>query len=224
MMFLSIAIKLAVGMIGVIIVTRLLGKKEMAQVTPLDFVYALILGGIIEEGIYSSSTNVGHILTALAIWTILIYIIETTTQKFDNWRHLIKGSPTLIIENGKINMKAMKKHKLETEQVRELLRMQGIFSIGQVNYAILENSGQLTVLERAGEEPVSRQEFKEEFPENSLTYLLVEEGDINNPALKQAGKDRNWLLNELKKRNYPLSDIQFAEWNPNQGFYVQLQS
>jgi len=221
--YLYIVVKLIAGMIGLVVVTRFLGKKEMSQVTPLDFVYALVLGGIVEEGLYDAATGLDEIFTALAVWMILIYIFEKIMQKFDKLRHVVKGSPALIIEDGKLNVKEMKKHKLETEQVRELLRLHGVFSIAQVSYAVLENSGQLSVLENAREEPLSRKEYKDNFPENKLTYLLVEDGKIDNRALKLAEKDEAWLKRQLKEHNYSLETLQFAEWNPINGFHVQLK-
>src|SRR5699024_624091 len=113
--YLYIVVKLVTGMLGLIAVTRLLGKKEMSQVTPLDFVYALVLGGIIEESMYDQATGLGEIFTALLVWGTLIFTVEKVTQKSDRLRHTLKGTPSLIIENGQVNIKTLKKNKLEIE-------------------------------------------------------------------------------------------------------------
>jgi uncharacterized membrane protein YcaP (DUF421 family) len=221
--YLYIAVKLITGMLGLIAITRLLGKKEMSQVTPLDFVYALVLGGIVEESIYDDATGLSDMFLALAVWGILIFAVEKITQKYDRLRHIVKGKPSLIIEDGKVNMEALKKNKLEIEELRELLRLNGVFSIREVNSAILENSGQLSVLRKAGEEPISRKEVKEHFPENKLSYLLVDEGVIDSGGLHQANKSEDWVKKQLQKLHYSVEDIEFAEWDPDSGFHVQVK-
>lgn len=221
--YLYIVVKLVTGMLGLIAVTRLLGKKEMSQVTPLDFVYALVLGGIIEESMYDQATGLGEIFTALLVWGTLIFTVEKVTQKSDRLRHTLKGTPSLIIENGQVNIKTLKKNKLEIEELRELLRLNGIFSIREVSYAILENNGELSVSKKAEEEPVTRKEIQNHFPENKPSYLLIEEGVIDSKALKQANQSEEWVKRQLQKLNYPLEDIQFAEWDQSSGFYVQTK-
>ncbi|SDI79478.1 DUF421 domain-containing protein [Alteribacillus bidgolensis] len=151
----------------------------------------------------------------------MIWIVETITQKFDNLRTLMKGSSSILIEDGKVNTKALKKAKLEMEQLRTLLRMQGIFSLRQVEHAVLETSGMVSVMEKAREEPVSKGDVLEDYEKNVPTYLVVEEKDINDRNLKLMGKSKEWLLDELQKLNYHLEDIYFAEWSKTDGFFIQ---
>ncbi|QTN00897.1 DUF421 domain-containing protein [Sediminibacillus dalangtanensis] len=219
--YLSIAVKLVVGLIGIVIVTRFLGKKEMSQVTPLDFVYALILGGIIEDGLYEQQTSLGQMMFALFIWGAIVYLIESSTQKFDNWRNVIKGKPTILIEKGKINIKQLKKAKLEIEQLRTLLRMEGIFSLKEVAYAVLENSGTVSVLQKAGEKPLAKQDYLQDFQKSDITFLLVEEGDINDSTLNDIGKSEEWLRQQLRKEGYELEQVYYGEWSRTDGFVIQ---
>lgn len=219
--YLSIAIKLATGMVGLVIVTRMLGKKEMSQVTPLDFVYALVLGGIVEDGIYDPAVSIWQILFGLAVWYILIYIVEKVTQHSDKVSHVLKGSPEILISHGKVNVKVMRKNHLDIEQVRQLLRLNGVFSVEKVSYAILENNGQLSVMQKASEEPLTREDYMDSYPQNVLTYLFVEKGKVDHSDLKLAGKKEEWLIKSLKEKGYRLENIEFAEWNEHDGFYIQ---
>lgn len=81
----------------------------MSLLTPFDFIYALILGGILEEGIYDEKVTIWQILFAISIWGIFIYIIEFFTEKNKLIRKLLKGSPSIIIRNGELNLKEMQK-------------------------------------------------------------------------------------------------------------------
>ncbi|CDQ20748.1 Uncharacterized membrane protein YcaP, DUF421 family [Halobacillus karajensis] len=221
MMFFQIALKLMVGLIGIVFITRVLGKKQMSQVTPLDFVYALILGGIIEDGLYESQVTVWHMLMALGLWAVFIFTVEKSAQKFANWRNIIKGKPSVVIEKGKINIKEMKRNMLEAEQVRTLLRMQGIFSISEVEYAVLENSGTLSVLPKTGEQPVEKQDFLRDYKESGLSYLLIEKGRINESTLNDIGKDKQWLIRKMQEQGYSVNQIYYAEWSKQDGFLLQ---
>lgn len=109
MIYVQIALKLVIGLIGLIVITRLLGKKEMSQVTPFDFIYALVLGGILEEGIYDKKVSIWQILFAIGVWGLSIYAIEVYSQKRDGMKNLIKGKPAIIIRNGKLDYRQMKK-------------------------------------------------------------------------------------------------------------------
>lgn len=221
MMFLSITMSLVVGLIGVIIITRLLGRKELSQVTPLDFVYALILGGIIEESIYEEKAQIHHIIFALVLWAGLIWLIETLIVKYDKLRPIIKGHAITLIEDGKLNIKNVEKSKLETEQIRTLLRMQGIFSIEQVQHATLETSGLVSVIKKAKYDTVSKADLLDNYEENYPTYLLIEEGDISETDLNACGLSKEWLLQQIDEMDIRLENIYFAEWSRTDGFHIQ---
>jgi len=81
----------------------------MSQVTPFDFIYALVLGGILEEGIYDKKVSIWQILFAIGVWGLSIYAIEVYSQKRDGMKNLIKGKPAIIIRNGKLDYRQMKK-------------------------------------------------------------------------------------------------------------------
>ncbi len=219
---LSYFVKLTTGLIGVMIILRLLGPKEMAQITPLDFVYALILGSIVEESLYETTTPFYHMLIMLAYWALLIYVIERYAMKNERFRRLTKGSSQLLINDGEIDPKVLDKNNMDVDEVRELLRMQGIFSLREVKHAIMETSGMLSVIKYAGEEPPSRSQVLEDYQENSISYLFIDGGEVEYRALKAAGFDEDWLKRNVEEetgRN--LKDIFIAEWNETEGFFIQ---
>lgn len=218
----SYFVKLTFGLIGVMVVIRLLGHKELAQITPLDFVYALILGSIVEESLYETTTPFYHMLIMLAYWGLLIYVIERFAMKNDRFRKLTKGSAQLLINDGKIDEKVLNRQNMDVDEVRELLRMSGVFSLREVKHAIMETSGRLSIVKYAGEQPPVRSELVDDYKENSISYLFIDSGKVEHRALKAAGFDEEWLERTVEEEtDCKAQDIFVAEWNETEGFFVQ---
>lgn len=218
----SYFVKLSVGLIGVMIVIRLLGHKELAQITPLDFVYALILGSIVEESLYETTTPFYHMLIMLAYWGLLIYVIERFAMKNERFRRVTKGRAKLLINDGKIDDKILNRHNMDVDELRELLRLNGVFSLREVKHAIMETSGRLSVIKYAREQAPVRSELLDNFKENSISYLFIDGGQIEYNALTAANVDENWLEKTLKEETgHRMEDIYVAEWSESEGFFVQ---
>ncbi|WP_409288313.1 DUF421 domain-containing protein [Peribacillus sp. SCS-37] len=211
MIYLSIVLKLVVGLAALVVVTRLVGKKRMSQVTPFDFVYALILGGMVEETIYHTDHTIPQMLFSVAVWGALIYSVEKLTQKFDKLRAPLKGSSQVLIRNGNVSIHELEKASLELEELRGMLRQKGVFSLKEVNYIILENSGDISVL-KYPDMPVVEEP----------SVLLVNEGHIHEDNLKQIEKGEEWLLNEIREEGIKdIKDVYYAEWSKPEGFFIK---
>lgn len=220
-MYGSITLKIVVGLICLLIVIRLLGKKELSQVTPFDFVYLLLLGSFLEEGIYEEKVSVLHIVYAIFLWGSIIYLIEKVAVKSEWFRKLMKGECTDLISKGKVNIKALDKNKIEMEQLRALLRSQGYFSVSEVEHVTLEANGSLSVLPKVKEEAITPDMMNLNPPENEITYLFVDEGEIEEKELQKAQKSKEWLLAQLKKEGIENpSVLYYGEWAERKGFYL----
>lgn len=218
----SYFIKLTVGLIGVMVVIRILGHKELAQITPLDFVYALILGSIVEESLYETTTPFYHMVIMLAYWGLLIYVIERFSMKNERFRRVTKGSAQLLINDGNIDDKVLNRHNMDVDELRELLRLNGVFSLREVRHAIMETSGKLSIIKYAREESPVRSELLDNFNENSISYLFIDGGKIEYNALTAANVDKDWLEETLKEETgHRLEDVFVAEWSESEGFFVQ---
>lgn len=209
MMFLQIASKLIVGLIGLLLITRLLGKKTLSEITPFDLIYTLVLGGILEESIYDDKVNALHFLFAVALWGIMIYFLESVVQKKDKINTFIKGSPSVLIYDGELNLSEIKNNHIEMEQLRSMLRSQNCFSLRTVKYAVLEIGGSVSVMNESEED-------------DEFSYLLIDEGVIEQKTVQFIGKDNDWLIESLKEDGHPnFEEIVYAEWTPKQGLYVK---
>lgn len=204
-MYLTIVIKIIVGMLGVLFFLRISGKTQMAQLTPLDSVNAFVLGALVGGVIYSPDVSAWQLVFSLGVWTCFNMGIRYLLR-FKTLRRLIKGDTVMIVRNGHINLKEFKRNGLEMEQFRTLLRENGIFSMFDVDDARFETNGQLTV---------SKRDTKSE------SFLFVNNGSILTSSLEVAGKTEEWLRANLSRQGCTDMDELFCvEWTPKRGFYI----
>lgn len=205
MFYLTIGIKLVAGLVSLFLVTRLVGKKSLSEFTPFDFVYALVLGGILEETLYDEQVTVLHLLFAVAIWGLLIYSMESLIQRAERLKTWIHGEPAVLIHDHRLNLGALKRNHIELEQLRGMLRQEGSFSLRRVRYAIMEVDGNVSVMiDDAGEDVFS--------------YMVIDEGVIETGTLETLGKDAQWLRAELGRSD--TENLVYAEWSAEEGFYL----
>ena len=198
-MYIGISSKLITGAIGIFILLRIMGKKTMSELTPFDLIYILLLGAVVEEAIYDDKVNVLHVLFAIVLWGLFVYVIEKALQHTDKFSTFIEGEPAILIEKGRLNLKELDANFFDIEQLRSMLRQNNVYSIADVYYAILEVNGNLTVITK--DEAVAP------------SALLIEFGTIQENTLNYIMKDELWLRTELSKQGHnDLSEIVYCEW------------
>lgn len=219
--YLSIAVELTSGYLFLFIVTKMQGKTQFSQITPFDFISAIILGELAGSAIFDHEVKVRDIAYALAVWGVLVYITEMVTQKFKGSRKLLEGEPNIVVHKGKIKYDALKKAKLDINQLQSLVRQQGYFSLREVEYAIIETNGMVSVLPKADYDTPKNSDMKIKAEDPSLPINLIIDGQIVIENLKEAGFDEQWLKRELEKQKvHHFEDVLFAEWMENEPLYV----
>src|SRR4051812_8353042 len=113
MNFGSIAIELVVGYLALFTITKILGKGTISQLTPFDFIAAVLLGELVGNAIFDQEVKVQHLLYGLLIWFLLVYGTELITQKLKSTRQLLEGEPEIVIRQGKIQREVLRKNKLD---------------------------------------------------------------------------------------------------------------
>ena len=225
MTYIDIGLKLFFGLIALLVVTRLLGKKELSQLTPFDFIYSIVLGGILEESVYDDKVSFTHVWFAVAVWGIMLFIIEKLSLRYDKIRILLKGEASILIRDGEFNVKELKKNHLEMEQLRTMLRQQGVFSLKEVRDLYLEPGGTVSLRKYAEVDNVTPAMLDIKTKDEPLNFLFVDEAEINENILEFCGKSKEWLYDELQNAGYPnLQDILYAEWPETDGFFVKTYS
>lgn len=214
-------VELIFGFIALLIATKILGKTQISQLTPFDFISAIVLGELVGNSVYDSHVKIWSILYALILWTILIYTVEKLTQKYRGIRRTFEGNPSILIKQGKIDRQQLKQNHLDIDQLQQMLRQQkDIFSIREVDYLILEPNGQISVLRKPKYESPTLEDLSLKQKPVYLPITLISDGKVVLDNLRESGHDEEWLLNQLKKRDITrFEDALYAEWVEDEGFF-----
>ncbi|QCR31208.1 DUF421 domain-containing protein [Lysinibacillus sp. SGAir0095] len=214
-------VELIFGFIALLIATKILGKTQISQLTPFDFISAIVLGELVGNSVYDSHVKIWSILYALILWTILIYTVEKLTQKYRGIRRTFEGNPSILIKQGKIDRQQLKHNHLDIDQLQQMLRQQkDIFSIREVDYLILEPNGQISVLRKPKYESPTLEDLSLKQKPVYLPITLISDGKVVLDNLRESGHDEEWLLNQLKKRDITrFEDALYAEWVEDEGFF-----
>lgn len=216
----QLTIELIVGFFSLLIMTRILGKTQITQLTSFDFISALIMGELLGNAIYDDDTGVTKIIFAIVVWGLLIFGIQIIGQKSIKLRNLFEGKPSLVIQKGVIDRQELKKNRTNLNELLTLLRDKDVFSVREVEYALLEPNGSLTVLKKPEYDTPTLKDLNLPINSKSLPMLLVSDG-ILNTDLKKIGKDESWIKTQLKQQGYnDIKNILYAEWREEDGLYV----
>ena len=204
------------GYIALFIVVKFLGKTQISQITPFDLISSLVLGNILGDGIYDTEANLPKILFSIFIWGVLIYITEIFTQKSIKARKLLEGDAAVVIKNGAIQWSELKRNRLDTDQLMQLLRAKDIFSVSEVAFAILENDGTISALKKSNFDLPTKQDLKIQLDKEFLPLVIISDGKIIERSLLTLKKDEKWVHKKLTEANLSLKQVCFAEWDSKQ--------
>lgn len=219
------ALKLIIGLLTLTLLLRVLGKHSLSQLTPYDVVYLIVFGGILDSTFYDDEIGIGSFIFSVGIWSLSIYIIEFSVRKNSIFRVFFRGTPDHIVEDGKLNMKLFYKNNLEMEQLRIILRKNGIFSLREVKDIYLEPDGSFSINKYSHYQPITNSALNTDRSEDQLNVLLIDDGKIELSALKYIGKSKKWLLEEIKKLGIEdISNILYCEWSNKEGFYYKTKA
>ena len=180
---------------------RLMGKRQIGELEPSELVLALLIADLAAVPMQDFGipllTGLIPILTLLCL-TMALSVLTMKSVKF---RAILCGRPSIIVREGKPVQREMKKNRFTLDELMEELRMQGIADLSTVKYAILETSGQLSVLPYAAQKPPAAQELGLTPQEPGLPVVVINDGRVMDQALHHRGLDQNWLDKQLKQHH-----------------------
>ncbi|MFD1735363.1 DUF421 domain-containing protein [Bacillus salitolerans] len=219
--FLISGTEVIIGFFVLLITTKLLGKTQITQLTPFDFISALVLGELVGSAIHDKDVGAIKIIYVVFIWAVLIYVTELITQKFKNTRAFLEGKPSIVIHKGKINYEGLKKNKLDINQLQNLIRKKDVFSLKEVEYAILETDGTISVLKKSYFAPPTRNDLNLNEIQVNLPLAIVTDGEIVWDNLNESGFDEKWLRGQLQVHGCNrIKDCLYAEWTEGEALHV----
>lgn len=196
------------------IISKLLGKKQIAELDFIDYVTGISIGSIAAEMATETDTPFYFYLIAMGMFFLFDIIVTLLGRKTNFFKRFLRGVPLILIYKGEVDFKNLKKSKIDFYDLQGLARDKGYFDLSEIEYAIFETNGDLSILATDPARQVKREDFKEIKPQNvTLTSYLIVDGEISGYALKETGKTRKWLKSELEKRKVDLKDVLYAVYD-----------
>ena len=212
-----VTINAFVSFIYLFIIGKILGKKQIAELDFIDYVVGISIGSIAAEMATDVDRPWYYFLIAMSVFAGLDLIIAMLGRKGNFFKKLLKGTPLILVKNGKIDFEELKKSKLDINDVTGMARSLGYFDFNDIAFAILETNGTLSVLPKANQKPVVCEDLKIKPEKPSLTQNLIVDGNISDFALKYLEKDKTWLYKRanIKSKN-ELKNILLAVYNQDE--------
>ena len=184
-----------------LLLVRLLGKRQLGQMEPSEFVVSMLLANLATIPMEEPSTPVMHGIVPIALIFAAEYLIAYLTLRSIFIRRLFCGKPVILIENGKISAKNLRRTRINLDELTMHLREKEIFDLSEVKFAILETNGQLSTLMYTKNMPASAKEAGIKVQETELPITLISDGKLMRDNLDLTDKTERWVQTELKKRN-----------------------
>ena len=197
-----VLINSGVAFVYLFIISKLLGKKQIAQLEFIDYTVGISLGSIAAEMATNTETPFYYFLMAMTIFFALALLVAIVGRKCTFLKRVLKGKPITLVYDGKINYKELKKSKIDVNDLLSMLREKGFFDITDVAYAVFEPSGELSVMPVGAQKPLVMEDLdKSKIRKASLSNVLIVDGDISYSGLSEIDKDEQWLFDRLKVKS-----------------------
>lgn len=181
---------------------RLMGKHQVGEMEPSELVLALLIADLAAVPMQDFGIPLFNGIIPIATLLSISMILSVLSVKSLKLRAIICGEPSIIVEQGQMRQTEMKKNRLTIDELMEELRLQGITDIAQVKYAILETSGQLSILLYPEYRPVTAGQMSLSDTDGGLPLALINDGRLLHENLKLRGVDENWVKKQLKARGF----------------------
>lgn len=201
----DVFLRAILSLVTLFLVTKMLGKKQVSQLSLFDYVIGISIGNFAAEMTINLETNYWNGIFAVVLFGVIAYLISYITMKSITLRRFFIGVPTVVIQHGKLLEKNMKKVKFDVNDLLEECRSAGYFNLEDIEYAVLEVNGMLSILPKVDKRPVTVGDMQLKVPKEGLCANVIIDGKIMKQNLDNINKDKEWLTKQLKVMGY--SDI-----------------
>ncbi|WP_417899927.1 DUF421 domain-containing protein [Bacillus haimaensis] len=206
----TLVIKIMVIYIITIAIMRLMGKSTIVQMTPYDLVAIIIVGTVASEPLISTEflPTLGALITL-----VILHIIFSKLTLWQWGNRFFLGEPTLLVKNGEIIEDNMEKTMVSIAQLLSILRSKGYPKISDIDYAILEPIGEISIIPKSENTPVTVQHLEISIDDEGLPIAVIIDGRVQDKNLILLGKSKDWLMEKLQTNNLNVKDIIYAYVN-----------
>lgn len=204
------------SLVTLFLITKLLGKKQVSQLSLFDYVIGISIGNFAAEITTDVNVQVMNGIAAVLLFGFVAYAVSILTMKSISLRRFFMGVPTVIIQNGKIIEPNLKKVKFDMNDLLEECRNNGYFNLDEIEYGIMEANGKVSILPKGENKPLTVKDMNLKAEKQSLCANVIIDGKVMPKNLTNMHKDINWLNKELKIKGYKdYNDILLATLDVN---------
>ena len=204
---LEVSYRALISLVTLFLITKLLGKKQVSQFSLFDYVIGISIGNFAAEVTINLEAEWINGVVAVLIFGVVAYLVSILTMKSIVARRFFMGAPTVVIQNGKIIKESLKRVKFDINDLLEECRNNDVFDLNQINYALMEANGKLSILLKPEYLPLTPNDMKVKVNKNGLVANIIIDKKIMKNNLSQMGKDEKWLMKELKVKGVSLEDV-----------------
>ena len=214
-------IKIIFIMAFLLLLVLITGRRKIAELPAFDFLILITLGSVVGSFIFDPAGKLLHIIFALVVLVSMHYIYSLTVLKNRKAGRLLTFEPVVVIENGQFVKSNLKKLSYTIDNILSMLREKDVFDMEEVEFAVVEPSGKLSVLKKTQFQPVTAKEIMLDTKYRGLSYPLIVEGKVYEDNLRKMNLDRKWLILQLKSKGIASeNEVFFAAANTEHSLYV----
>ncbi|MGG3884701.1 DUF421 domain-containing protein [Brevibacillus panacihumi] len=220
--WLDIVIRSFVAFAYLFILTKIIGKRQIRQITYIEYIVGISIGSIAAFMATEIDGPIYHSLIALTIFALFPVLLEWLSLKSKKVRNIVQGNATILIKDGKILEDNLKSERMTTEELLEHLRMKDVFRVADVEFALMEASGDLSVLLKSQHQPVTPQHLGLKVSPAEEPQTVIMDGVILDEPLANNGLNRNWVRAELEKAGVALENVFLGQVDKGGQLYLDL--
>lgn len=191
----------------IILAIRIMGKRQISDLQTSELVVTLLIADIASIPMQDVSQPLVSGIVPMAVLIIAEIVVSALMVKHSGFRKAVCGSPIILINDGKVDQKQMRRLRITIEDLFEQLRQKDVFSIHDVAYAIMETNGKISVIKKPEKETLCADMLKLNVPNNGLETVVIRDGELSDFSLKICEKDADWVHSILQKENYNIEDV-----------------
>lgn len=219
--YLQVVLRTILAFFTILFISRILEKDQLRELTFYEYVTGITIGSLAAGLAILIGTSPWAILLALFIFGALTYLLGFVSLKSRAARKLLDGEPTIVVQNGKIMEKNMGRIRYNLDDLLAQLREKGVFNISDVEFAVLEPHGKLSVLLKSQKQSVTREDLQVPGKYAGISSELIMDGEIIYQNLQQNNLDEAWLINELRKQEiHSPQEVTLASLDTQGNLYV----
>lgn len=218
-----VIIRSVIGFFLLLALIKMIGKQQVTQLTYFDYIVGITIGSIASTLSVQVNENSWSTMAGMAIWAILAVLLAFLGMKSPFLRELIEGTAQPVIQNGKVQVDVLRKNRISMEDLMSMLREKDVFLVDDVEFAVLETNGKLSVLLKSQKQPLTPKDMKLPTAYSGLPTNIIIDGKLDTKALRSINLTRAWLDFQLRKKSINrLEDIFLAQLDTQGNLFIDM--